>query len=455
MKSKTILTIMVISLLFLCLSEPVRAQGYATILDKITKLEKRISSIEENLEGGSSHSAGDNSDFENSISSLQSEIDNLKNGIPKGISELPEIKGSIASLETDVSALKADNSQSEQVKLLTNDLKGIVSELRNNFSAHGDAGNKITVGEDIPLEIGGFGEVYAESRQDGEASDDFHLGQVEVGLETNFEEKLFIGAAIAYEAHDGLFAVGAFTVDFHLWDSEGGFFPAVNGIDHSGIIAGQFDVPFGIDWHVYPSIDRKLVTAPLIVESTHDGWNDYGVMGYVENPYFNAILYGTNGFGYEDGVDINDEPIEVTMNFSTGGRLGVTPHEYFEFGGSYAGFFNEESKIDMMLVGADLQFNYEGFSTKGEYIAHTTAIESDTSITNTGYYAQGLYSFGKYFAVARYGVFSPDEEGVDDLTRTSFGGGWAPTEAFELRYEYQANSEDADDVSYFQLVVGF
>lgn len=310
--------------------------------------------------------------------------------------------------------------------------------------------------ESMPLEISGFGDVFLASYQDSELGQDFEIGQVEIDIETNIAEKTVISAAIAYDAESETFGLGAFTVDFHLFDSEAGHFRPIEGIDHSGIIVGQFDVPFGIDWHVYPSIDRKLVSAPLVVENTHDGWNDYGVQLYVENRWFNAVVFGSNGFSYETGeVDALGEPVMADIAFAAGGRFGFTANEYVEIGGSYSGLFNRKSETDIRLIGGDVQLNYENFSAKGEYIEFETAVASDVSDKSSGYYGQGMYNSGNIFLVARYGNFSVDEDGVEDVDRISIGGGWAVLDNCEVRVEHQINSGESDDLTFLQLVVGF
>ena len=52
-------------------------------------------------------------------------------------------------------------------------------------------------------------------------------------------------------------------------------------------------------------------------------------------------------------------------------------------------------------------------------------------------------------------MFSTDVEGVENLTRTSIGGGWVITEGAEVRIEQQLNSEDDEKITFIQLVVGF
>jgi hypothetical protein len=66
-----------------------------------------------------------------------------------------------------------------------------------------------------------------------------------------------------------------------------------------------------------------------------------------------------------------------------------------------------------------------------------------------------MYNFGSVYLVGRYGVFSVDEDGVEDIDRTSVGGGWTVFENCEIRLEHQINSESNEDLTFMQLVVGF
>ena len=307
--------------------------------------------------------------------------------------------------------------------------------------------------ESVPVEITGFGDFYYAIGQDRTQADDFALGQVELDLAATIDDKIVIETAVAYDAQGETLNLGGFIVDFHLFGSEGEHFRTFTGINHSGIIVGAFDVPFGIDWNVYSSIDRKLISGPLAVENTHNFWGDSGVLGYAEAKWINAVFYGANGFGYE-GTDSTGNPVDVDMKVAFGGRIGIAPHEIIELGGSYAGFLNQTDKLDMSLMVADCQISYEGYSIKGEYIVHGIALAGENNMTNTGFYIQGMYDFGIPFLVARYGVFSPDEENTNELTRLSVGAGLTVRENCELRFEYRANSEDDDDAA-FMLSVGF
>lgn len=326
----------------------------------------------------------------------------------------------------------------------------------------------------LPLKIGGFGDIYATSSQNKGQKDDFRMGQMEIALETNIDEKIIIGAAVAYDKETSSFALGAFTVDFHLFGSDGSHFRPANGIDHSGILVGQFDVPFGIDWEGYASIDRRLVTAPLAVELTHHAWNDDGVQGYIDAKWFNVVIFGVNGFAYQAayhsdgqflgyagfGYDVADDALEIrdaNIRMAAGGRAGIKPLQNLEIGSSYADFVNDRNKNDMSLLGLDLKYELSGFSGKGEYIVHQLGIAGENSTKNTGYYGEGSYSFGWFYLVTRFSQFQPDPDidNLGDMSQLSLGGGWVVRQGCELRLEHQINSGQSNDILFTQLVVGF
>ncbi|MEE9553963.1 MAG: hypothetical protein V3W18_06655 [candidate division Zixibacteria bacterium] len=464
MSSKSTLAITMTLLMCLFLPATAAAQGFSAVLDKLDLLENRLDKLE--------------SDQKEKIDKLQYKLSNLGTD-----ADYSELNNAVESLSSEVELLRSESSgQGEELSAyndISGDLRGLVGLLRETITssavAANDPGAEFTqesFDDSIPLEITGFGDLFTAFYKGDETNNDFEIGQVEVDLETNIDEKIIIGAAIAYDAESETFGLGAFTVDIHLFDIDAGHFRPINGIDHSGVIIGQFDIPIGIDWYVYPSIDRKLVSAPLAATMTHDGWNDYGIQGYVDTRYFNAVVYGVNGFGYQTaydsigtflgynewGYDPEDPTLDIQdseMKFSFGGRIGVKPHELVEIGGSYGGFANQEDKLDMALTGFDIQFHYENFALKGEYISHKIGIADDNEQINSGYYGQGTYDFSNYFVVARYGEFDPYLEGVDNLTRFSAGIGWRLLEGCETRLEYQKNSEENTDVTYLQLVVGF
>jgi hypothetical protein len=208
-------------------------------------------------------------------------------------------------------------------------------------------------------------------------------------------------------------------------------------------------VPFGLDWKVYPSVFRKLVSGPLVVERTHGFWNDYGVQGYAENRWFNAVVFGLNGFGY----DRPGSQESVEMNLSSGGRLGFKPFSLLEVGTSYSGFMDNRNRLDMTLLGQDFQLAYRALTLKGEYITHKMGLADGKKMTESGLYAEGLYDFGRFFLVGRYDTFSP-WGGERRLSQFSSGIGWVVLKGCEVRFEYQARAR-AGDITFTQVVVSF
>jgi hypothetical protein len=269
----------------------------------------------------------------------------------------------------------------------------------------------VSLAQNSAVEITGFADFFYEAQHGEDRPDDFNFGQVELDIETLIEEKVAISAAIAFDAETETFGLGAFTIEIPLIGTDGPHFRR-GGLDHTGIIVGQFDVPFGLDWKVYPSIDRKMVTAPLIVDYTHDSWNDLGVQGIVRHDRFELSVMLTNGFDFEvgygnagtfvgyNGIGYDSESPVITVStvetkMAMGGRLGIQAHDYLALGLSYAQFLNHDDKIDMTLMGADVQFDYLDFHAKAEYIAHGLGLSGSNEVTNTGLYIQCLYDFGQ------------------------------------------------------------
>jgi len=307
---------------------------------------------------------------------------------------------------------------------------------------------EIAINESTALQIFGFGDLLATFQNESDGNT-FDVGQAEVDIESELTDRFSMALAIAYD--EGVFAIGAFATDYSLW-SAGETSPAVLGVENVTIGGGQYDVPFGIDYHVYPSIDRKLVSCPLVVENTHDGWNDYGAYASAEAAWGNAVIFIANGFSHE-GIDPEGEDLETHNDLAIGGRLGLSPLKSFELGGSVASIQGLDDSHDMLLAGADIQFSVEDFELKGEYIAHKFNAKEGDDFTNDGYYVQGLYNIGSWYLVGRYGEFCPDQKNAD-IARFSGGIGHSINEIIECRMEYQANKA-SENAAVFQVAFGF
>ncbi len=314
-----------------------------------------------------------------------------------------------------------------------------------------------SAGTPVPLTISGFGDFYFVTPQDSGISGPFQIGQAEVDLSAELGRSVDVNAAIAYDPSSQSFQLGAFFADLHLFGSSGSHFTPVKGIDHSGIIVGKFDVPFGIDWHVYASVDRKLVSRPLMVEMTHGGWNDYGAQIYVATHGIEATVYGTNGFAYRAldliASDENDS-VEVVMKDAVGTHISIKPLPELEIGSSYAGFFNRQDRFDMSLWGTDLQLELGNFAFRGEFVQHSIRLAEGLPGRNRGVYGEAEYDFGAFFLVDRFDRFWPADH-KPSVSRASLGAGARILTGYELRGEYQITLGPSEDAAYIQVAMRF
>jgi hypothetical protein len=393
------------------------------------------------------------------LTALRSEIAEIKAAIAglqhnqgeSAISEndVTELTYQLASLQAELDEFRQDFQTSPQLASVDATV-GPTSEPRGWFDPS-------ALEEASGLQISGFFDVVGRHQSSADDKTEFGLGQAEVDLESELPDRAAVAVAIAYNADEALFELGAAELGINVYGSEESL---VTSLDVTG---GQFDVPFGIDYHVYRSIERKLVTAPLVVDLTHGGWNDAGLRLNLESAYGNLVCYWVNGF--ESSVEVLDEvqtlatgedvyeEVDTSPANAIGTRLGITPLGWMGFGGSFAAGWNASGKSEMSLVGLDLQLNMFNLELKGEFIAHSlnrTIAEEN----NRGYYVQGLYHvLDRAFVVGRYGSFKPDQQNWHG--QGSIGFGYALTDGVELRWESLISETSEDNQNIVQLVAGF
>ena len=83
------------------------------------------------------------------------------------------------------------------------------------------------------------------------------MGQIEIDLAKEISEFVSVEAALAYDSENETFGCGAFIIDFHIFGSEGRHLKSIEGINHSGIIIGRFDVPFGSGRAVHSGVTAQ------------------------------------------------------------------------------------------------------------------------------------------------------------------------------------------------------
>ena len=218
--------------------------------------------------------------------------------------------------------------------------------------------------------------------------------------------------------------------------------------------AGQFDIPFGIDWRSYASVDRRMVTVPLMVDATHEGWNDLGATLHLERGplALDAFLVNGSSCGRGQGTcKINRE--EVVRSF--GARLGCVPLEGLELGFSGALFHDLDGTTVMTLWGADGQWRQGPWLVKGEYLQQIADQNTVAEATNDGAYLQVLRELGRTFVFARHDFLVHESKDSPDLQRWELGAGYVVRDGLEVRLEQQLGGASLGDMTWLQMVMTF
>ncbi len=294
------------------------------------------------------------------------------------------------------------------------------------------------------LEVSGFVDVLTQGQQ-GENTT-FGMGAFEIDFASEFSSKVSFEGAVVVEGEE--VGLGQTLVDFKLLNE-----------DKLGLQAGLLDMPFGIDYQVFATPDRKLVTPPLVTELMMDGgWGDVGVNLYGCAPRLNYNLYAVNGMGEDGGVPVNQ--LTDNNNAKTvGGRIGVLPIKDLELGFSYVQgpYLDGTARQALSRIGGDIQFVYERLQIKGEFVMGGEEVPGASKNEHEGLYLQLLgEATEKVYGVARYGYWKP--KGGDRVTRITIGVGYDLIENISLRSEYQINNETPsvdDNLFSMQAVISF
>ena len=288
------------------------------------------------------------------------------------------------------------------------------------------------------IEYAGFADILYTSELGDDGSAGFSYGQFELDLSGTVTSNVTFEGAIAYNAEDGVFEAGAGFLDIHIKDSDEDH-PARGGfIKHTGLMIGQFDVPFGIDYLNIPSPDRLLVNGTLMNQKTIDGWNDVGLNLYGELSVVNFNLFAVNGAS--DGI-------------AAGGRLGFPVGGLMELGASYTMQTAEnETGAVPNIFGLDFQSAFGPVNARVEYQMAKAVEDGDfDTLTeddeHSGYYAQFDLDLDEMtgmplFLVGRYGGW---EKADDASSRITAGVGYKFSDGFQCRAEFLSNTINDDD----------
>lgn len=294
------------------------------------------------------------------------------------------------------------------------------------------------------LEVSGFVDFLYQNQQGKNVT--FGMGTYEIDFVSEFSAKVSFQGAVDVEGEE--VGLGQTLVDFNLIDEK------------LGLRAGLIDMPFGLDYKVFATPDRKLVTVPLITDLMMDGgWDDIGVNFHGALPLLNYNLYIVNGMG-QDGSGAPVNQLEDNNSAKTvGGRIGILPIKDLELGFSYlrGPYLDGSAKQDLCRTGGDIQFTYEPVHIKGEFVRGKEEILGGGENEHEGFYLQVLGDATQnVYGVARYGYWKP--KGGDRVTRITIGLGYDLAENISLRSEYQINNETPsvnDNLFSMQVVMSF
>jgi Phosphate-selective porin O and P. len=167
-----------------------------------------------------------------------------------------------------------------------------------------------------------------------------------------------------------------------------------------------------------------------------------------------ALSNGLAGPDHEDVQQLWDN----NRNKALGGRLGYEILPGLELGGSYSrGKYDEDDRLSIDFLGADIQFRKGNLEVRGEYI--TSQVEQRSAdggdYDRNGYYFQVSYQHPFHLNYIRYaeGVFrfdsvDPNRDITDgnEADRIAVGINYAPTEQVIFKIEYEVENEPGEEI---------
>ena len=312
---------------------------------------------------------------------------------------------------------------------------------------------------DGTLEVSGFFDGVYQADLNDSRRNDAALNQIELDLLRPLGKRAEAALSLCYDEE---FYVGAATMSYAMYLAEETEKDGGPLISEWVATAGQFDVPFGLDYEMYCSIDRPTITSPAVVEATHDSWNDLGFLTSL-----NARLGRLDAFvvkGYESEVWNSDEelPVDVSSDderwlivspeVSAGARLSMSVLSGIECGASLARGWASHGAAAMSLVGVHARVRHQGFSVKAEGISSRKA-ESVAPRSTEGYYVEMQQSFGRVYGIAR--ADQVDDDLYGNGRYYGAGAGVTVVEGLLARGEFQWNASEETGQVFLQVAARF
>jgi hypothetical protein len=307
------------------------------------------------------------------------------------------------------------------------------------------------------IETSGFFDVAGIANLSDSKQSKFIINQFELDFSYLHKSHFSVGSALAYNNETGNIELPMAFIHYSFNEGPGKHPRRVETYDHSALLIGKFDMPFGLDYLSYASVDRPTFTQPLVIEKTIAGWNDIGVDFHLFAGKFKFDVWTVNGF--RDGVGI-------------GGNVRYQLFHFLEVGASHSSDVNNFKKVDDWLSGVDIKIDTEVFHIKSEFLWMKGVYEGivDTVLNNEmhqGGYVQVLTDFEKWTSLPlsltlRIGGWQcsdvSDEDFDDSQMRYTATVGYYLHENLSIRLEMAANTYNkgaTETLGVAQIVVGF
>jgi hypothetical protein len=285
----------------------------------------------------------------------------------------------------------------------------------------------------------------------------FLINQFELDFSYSHKSHFSVGTAVAYNNKTENMELAMAFVHYSFDDGPGKHPRRVEGYNHSALLIGKFDMPFGLDYLSYASIDRPTITQPLVIEKTIAGWNDIGIDYHLFKNNLKFDLWAVNGFN--EGVGI-------------GGNVRYKFFQFLEIGVSHSADINNFKNVNDWLSGIDFMINTELFEIKSEFLWMKGVYEGavDTVLNNKmhhGGYFQVLTKLERWTSLPliltlRFGGWQCSgeiDDSIDDTQRRySTTIGYNLHNNLALRMELVTNTYDnstTETIVFLQMVVGF
>ena len=275
---------------------------------------------------------------------------------------------------------------------------------------HDENAKLIPILNDKALQMSGFLDAVYTSHSEKGAQNTAAFNQIELDLAHEVNDRTAIGLSICYK---DVFILGAATIAYRLYQKDETTPLQAFSLANWNMTAGQFDIPFGLDYQVYTSISRKTITMPTVVSKTHGGWNDLGILNSMGFGLGTVDAFAVKGFSSQywtsnepfDESASDDDPrwAECESNVSGGVRASFTMIPGIEYGASVARGWLSGGGRAMSMAGVHAQTTWQPFKLKGEAIICNKAESLHKEVTR-GLYAEVFKPLGRFFAIGRFGL---------------------------------------------------